>query len=157
MLQDYFSNPRYVDLCDKCIKTKQGVASTIFTDLLAAFNREKVQVTDLPGIPSFYGWKVLIPILDTSNSVCGTVGPQPCPGDQPNPYHVIRVAEVYLTQVDTPPADDCTVCGGGPSVGVTLLGTKQTTPPTPNVTRIRCYTCSDPDYPALGPTAKLVK
>lgn len=168
-LRAYFQNPQFIDLCGKCIRTKQGISQNVLTDLREAFIRNKTQIPrselglDSGIAPPFIdGWRVLIPIIEAnpdppSAGGCGPApppaGPKACPGDQPLPYKVVRMAEVILTDVDTAPADDCGTCRnkGQKGVGITLLGS---VPKSSNSTTIRCFTCvpPDPSFPPPGRT-----
>jgi hypothetical protein len=163
-LKDYFKNPQAINICNQCIRTNQGsLQPSVLDEIQNAFDKFKKIETITHTNPSnpaedwtaeVTGWRVLVPIIKVESSLCGSGGPKPCPGDQPNPYYVAAMAEVIITNIDTPPPDNCPNCTGKKKVGLTLIGTKTT--PTRNVTMIGCLTCGSPDLDALS-RVRLVK
>lgn len=177
-LKDYLANPVGVNICNKCIRTTQGVAASVLTDFEAAFNKNKTQTKikfPRDGFANWSstvtGWKAVIPILQHTTPVspqplCGPVGPQPCPGDQPYPYLVVGMAPVIITKVDTPGPDDCPTCTK-PHTGITLIGLNaQETPmtttigPLPGAENTGCFDCQNQNSEInalLGLSPRLVK
>lgn len=173
-IEDYLANPVGVNLCNKCIRTTQGVAEAALTDLQAAFDKnkapQKIRYPKDAAIQAQWsstvtGWKAVIPIIQDTAPIppqpqCGSIGPQACPGDQPSPYLVVRMAPVIITKVDTPPHDSCVgeaPCNQ-PRTGITLIGLEPTADA--NRTTIGCLSCADQNdeiNKLLGLNPRLVK
>jgi hypothetical protein len=112
------------NVCGECITTNNAGPTQIMKVLLDEYNEQK----DAEG-----KWKVVVPVLNSSASICGTTGISACPpGVQPEePYLVERYAVANIT-------------------GVTFNPT-----PTIRIAEIACTDC--PATELLGIRAVLVK